>query len=149
MICASARLIAHVGDVVNDFVIHQLRNAFHDLRFVYLIGNFANDNRFATLVQVFNRCLGPHYKLATAMCVGGFNAAASINVSAGGEVRAFYDFQDLFQRRGWSVHQQNRGFHNFREVVWRNVCRHAHGDSVRSIHQQIRYPCRQDRWLNR
>ena len=36
----AARLIAHIGNIVNDLVIHQLRNALHDLGFVHLVGNF-------------------------------------------------------------------------------------------------------------
>ncbi len=124
------RLIANIGDIVNDFVIHQLRNAFHNLGFVNLVGNFPHDNGFASLVQVFNGGLGAHHKFAASVRVCGFNSAAAVDVSARRKVRAFYNFQDLFERCGWSIDQQNRSFHDFRKIMWRNIRGHAHSDSV-------------------
>ncbi len=144
----AARFVAHVGDIVDDLVIYQLRNALHDLGFVHLVGNFPHDDRLASLVQVFNRGFGAHHKLAPAMRIGSFNPAAPVDVRSGGEVRAFHDLENFFERRGRSVHQCDGRFNDFREVVGRNVCRHAHGNAVRSIHQQIRNPRRKDRRLD-
>ena len=110
----AARFVAHVGDIVNDLVIYQLRNALHDLRFVYLVGNFPHDDGLAALRSFVNGGFRAHHELPAAMRVSRFDSAASVNVSAGGKVRAFYDFQDLFQRRRGRVDQQNCRFHNFR-----------------------------------
>jgi hypothetical protein len=145
----AARFVAHVGDIVNHLVIDQLRNAFHDLRFVHLVGNFPHDDRLAVLGHVFDCGLGAHHKLAAAVGVGSFNPAASVDVSAGREVRPFHDLENFFERRGRVVHQHNGRFHDFNQVVRRNVRRHAHGDSVRSIHQQVRNARWQDRRFHR
>src|SRR6185312_10565070 len=55
-------LIANVGDVVNNFVVDQLRNALDQPRFIYLIGNFGDDDRLAVFVEGLNGCLRAHHE---------------------------------------------------------------------------------------
>src|SRR6185312_16548421 len=43
-------LIANVGDVVDNFVVDQLRNALNEARFIHLVGNFGDDDCLAVFV---------------------------------------------------------------------------------------------------
>ena len=44
-------LVAHVGDVVDDFFIHQLGDALDERVLVDLVGNLADDDRLPALVM--------------------------------------------------------------------------------------------------
>ncbi len=68
-------LIAHVADVVNDFVVHQLGDALDELGLVYLIGNLGDDDRLFFLGQVFSGHAGAHHEAAAAGLVGVRDAA--------------------------------------------------------------------------
>ena len=62
--------VANVGDVIDDFVVHQLRDALDQARLVDLIGNFGDDDRLAVFVESFDAGLGAHHETAAAGSVG-------------------------------------------------------------------------------
>ena len=47
--------IANVGNIVDDLVVDQLRDAFDQAGFVYLVGNFCDDDRLAVFVESLDR----------------------------------------------------------------------------------------------
>ena len=46
------------------------------------------------------------------------------------------------------VHQCDTCVHDLGEVVWWNVGRHAHGDAIGAVYQQVRNLGRKDNWLD-
>src|SRR5207247_1278198 len=133
-------LVANVGDVLDNFVVHQLCDALDQTSLVHLVRDFGDDNRLPVLVECFYAGLGAHHEAATAGFVGIVDASLPMNDAVGGEVGAFHDFQNFRQLGRRVVHQRDGGVHNLRQVVWRNFRGHADRDSVGAIHQQIRNP---------
>ena len=60
-----------------------------------------------------------------------------MNDASSGKIGALHEFQNFRQSGGGVVHQRDGGVHDFGEIVRRNLGRHAYGDTVRSIHQQV------------
>src|SRR5262249_15624812 len=107
-------LVADVAHVVDGLIVNHLGDASHQCCLVDLVGNFGNDDRFAALRHVFNTGFSAHGESSAPSLVGVLDSAAAVYVSAGGEVWTFYDFQHLFERGGWSVHQHDGRFNDFR-----------------------------------
>ena len=63
-------LVADVGDVVDDLVVDQFRDALDQPRFVHLVGNFGDDDRLAVFGDVLDAGLGAHHEAAAAGPVG-------------------------------------------------------------------------------
>src|SRR5581483_1350551 len=144
----AARFIAHVGDIVNYLVEHQVCNALNQVGFVDLVGNLGNDDRLAVFGQVLNGSLGAHCEATAPGPVGFRDAAASVNEAAGWEVWTFYNLQNLFERGLRIIHQQNGGIQDFRQVMRRDVGCHPHGNTIGAVDQQVGNPGRQHHWLS-
>ncbi len=63
-------LVADVGNVVDDFVVDQLRDALDQARLVYLIRNLGDDDRLAVFGEILNGGAGAHHETAAAGFVG-------------------------------------------------------------------------------
>ena len=72
-----------------------MRDALDEARFVYLIGNFGDDDGLAIFGDVFDGGFGAHHEAAAAGAVGFEDSGASVNYSGGGEVWALDEFQDV------------------------------------------------------
>src|SRR6185312_3585645 len=130
-------LIANVGDVVNNFVVDQLRNALNQPRLIHLIGNFGDDDRLAIFVEGLNGSLGAHHEAPAARLVGVQNSRLTVNNSVRREIGAFYNSQNLRQLCSGIIYQRDGRIHDFGKIVRWNFRRHAHGDSIRAIHQKV------------
>ena len=130
-------------------VVHQVSDALDELHLVDLVGNFGDDDRLAAAGDVLDRALGTHQEAAAAGAIGLRNAAATVDEAAGRKVRALHVLQNLGQPRMRIVHQLDGCVDDFRQVVWRNVGRHADRDAVRAIHDQVWNARRQHRGLER
>ncbi len=62
--------VANVGDVVDDLVVHQLRDALDQARLVDLVRNFGDDDGLAVFVESFDAGLGAHHEASAAVLVG-------------------------------------------------------------------------------
>ena len=91
--------VADVGDVVDDLVIHQLRDALDQTRLVDLVRNFGDDDGFAVFVESFDAGLGAHHEAAAAVLVGIDDSAAAVNDAGGGEIGALHEFQNFGELR--------------------------------------------------
>ena len=123
-------LVANVGDVVDDFFVHQVGDALDELRLVDLVGDLGDDDRLLVLGKSFDGGAGTHEEAAAACFVGLGNAAATVEKSSGGEVGALHVLENGLESGVGIVDQLDGGVDDFREIVWRNVGRHADGDSV-------------------
>jgi len=130
--------VANIRNIVDDLLVHQLRDAFDQPRFVHLIRNFSYDNSLPIFIESFDGGFGAHHEAAPAVFVGFEDAALAVNDSCRGEVWSLYDLQNFGELSVRIVHQRNRGIHNFSKIVRRNFRRHSHSDSVRAVDQQIR-----------
>src|SRR6185295_14615679 len=116
--------VAFVSDVADTFdllVLDQLGDAFDQTGFVDLIGNLGYDDIFPVLAGFLDRRLGAHGEAAAPGFVGGFDAFAPGNVSAGRKVRAGNDFQDFLERGFRLFDQRDGGVDDFAQIMRRNV----------------------------
>ena len=142
-------LVADVADLVDDLVVHQLGHALDEPRLVHLVRDLGNDDRVFVLGDVLDGGLGAHHEASAAGAIGLGDSGASRDEAAGGEVRALHELQHVFERGVRIVHQRDAGIDDFCQVMRRNVGRHAHGDAVRAIDQQVRNTRRQQQRLDR
>ena len=129
--------VADVGDVFDVFVVDQLRDALDQASLVHLIRNFGDDDGLAIFVDVFDRGLGAHHEAAAAGAVGFEDSGAAVNDAGGREIGALHEFQNLGELRVGIVHQRDGGVDDLGEIVRRNFCGHADGDSVGAVDQKI------------
>ena len=142
-------LVAHVADLVDDLVVHQLGNVFDQVRLVDLVGNFGDDDGVFVLGDVLDGSLGAHHEATAAGAIRLRDAAAAVNEAAGRKVRSLHELQHVGQRGVGIVHQRDAGVDDLGEIVRRNVGGHAYRDAVRAIHQQVGNSCRKHDGLNR
>ena len=141
--------VADVGDVVDGLAVDQLGDALDQPRLVHLVGNLGDDDGVALFGQVLDGRLGAHQEAAAAVGVGVLDSLASVDEAAGREVRPLHQLENLFERGVRLIDQLNGGVDDLAQVVRRNVGRHAHGDTVGAVDEQVGNPGRQDRGLNR
>ena len=129
--------VAHIADVADGLIEHQLGDALDQGGLVHLIRDLGDDDGLAIFTAAFQSRFGAHDEAAAAVLISVEDALLAVDVGAGGEVGAFDMLQDLQQAGAGIVHQGDAGIHNLREIVRRNICRHADGDAVRAIDQQV------------
>src|SRR5262249_47089595 len=134
-------------DVVNGFVIHELRHAFDQPLFADLVRDLCNNDCLAIFAECLNFGFSAHHEAATAGFVGFENAALAVNDSSGRKVRSFHELQNLGKRGRGIVHQANGRLYNLGQVVRRDVGGHADGNSVRPVHQKVGNSRREDNGL--
>ena len=142
-------LVADVADLVDDLVVHQFGDALDQLRLVHLVGNLGDDDRVFVLGDVLDGGLGAHHEAAAAGAIGLGDAAAPVDEAAGREVGALHELQHVGERGVRIVHQRDAGVDDLGQIVRRNLGRHADGDSVGAVHQQVGNARRQHQRLDR
>src|SRR5271165_3225539 len=142
-------LVAHVADVVDDLVVHQFGDSPNQVRLVDLVGNLGDDDGVALLGDVLDCSLSAHQESPTPSAIRLHDAAAAVNVAAGGEVRTLYVLQHVSQGSVWIVYQRDRGVDYFGEIVRRNLGRHPDRDTFRAVDDQVRNAGGHHQRLNR
>jgi len=140
-------LVADVGNAVELLVAHVFGNAFQQGFLVHLEWQLVDDDGDAAAVlAVFLEVrLGAHDDAAAPRAVAVAHARHAIDDAGGREIGGGDDL-DQFIDRAVRVAQHVQGaVDHFRDVVWRNVRRHAHRDTGRAVDQQVRDTRRQDR----
>ncbi len=92
-----------------------------------------------SLVMFSIAALGAHHEAAAAGSVGIENSSLTMNDSVSREVGALTNFKISASSRR-VVDQRNGRVHDLCEIVRRNFCGHADGNSVGAIDQQIWNP---------
>ena len=143
------RLVAQVRDSVDLLVVDELRDAFHELGLVDLVGNLRHDDRFLVAARrLFDHCLGPDLDDAAARRVGVANAGRAMDECGGGEVRALDFLHELGHGRVGLADQLDRRIHDLTQVVRRDVRRHTDRDARRAVDEKVRKLRRKDRRLD-
>ncbi|MNM28938.1 hypothetical protein D3C81_394640 [compost metagenome] len=140
-------LIAQLADAFDLLFLDQLGDLLDQTRLVHLVRNFSDDDRFAAVVGHFDIGLGTDAHAATAGAVAGDDAGGAVDDACGREIRARDELHQAVDIDFRIVDQRDAGIDRFGEVVRRNVGRHAHRDTGRTIDQQVREPGRHDRRL--
>ena len=130
-------LVAHVADFVDDLFVDQFGDALDENVLVDLVGNFADDDRLAALVEVFDGAFGAHKEAAAAGLVGLLNAALAVNEAASREVRSLHVLQHLGEPDVRVVHHFNGGVDDLGEIVRRDVGRHTDRDAVGAVDDEV------------
>ena len=132
------RFVAQFADAFQYFIAHQLADFFHQLGFVYLIGDFIDDNRFALAVFADGLDMGfrPHHYAAAAAAVAFAHAGQAVDGGAGGEVGGFDDVDQLINIGIRFGQQFQAGINRIIQIVRRNIGGHAHRDAFGAVYQQ-------------
>ena len=136
-IAVAVGFVAQRGDALDLLVAHQFADALDQVRLVHLIGDFADDDRFALAAQRLEFDLAAHDDGAAAEMVGGADALAAENDAAGREIRPRHDGDQLVDREAGIVDQRHTGVDHLAEVVRRDVGRHADGDAAGAVGQEV------------
>ncbi len=139
-------LVAQRADAFNAFFFYQLGDLLDQTRLVHLIRDLVNDDGFAPGFGVgFHFGARAHVDFAAAGAVGLFNAATTVDDRRRREVRARDVFHQPFDADVFIVDIGQAAVDHFRQVVRRNVGRHTHRDTGRTVDQQVRDLGRHDR----
>ena len=130
--------VADVGDAVDFLVLDQLGDVLDQPRFVHLIRQLGDDDVLAVLATLLDGGLGAHLERSAAGPVSLLDSIAAVDVARRREIRAGDDLHQLLQGDFGILDQLDAGLDDFRQIVRRNVGRHADGDSARAVDQEIR-----------
>ena len=127
-------LVAHVADVIDYFVVHQLGDAFNELGLVHLVRNLCDDDRESFLGQILSGNSRAHHEAPAAGFVGVGNAGLAVKKSARGEIGPLHVLQHFGEARVGVLHKFDGRVEDLGEIVRRNVGGHADRDAARTIH---------------
>ncbi len=129
--------VADVGDAFDFLVLDQLGDVLDQARFVDLIGQLGDDDVLPFLAALLDGGFGAHLERSAAVGIGLLDSFAAVDVAAGGKVRTGDELHHFFQVGVRLFDQQDRGFHNFFQIVRRDVRRHADRNAGRAVDEKI------------
>ena len=132
------RFIAHVGDQRQLLFVDQFGELFHQPRLLHQPGNFGDHDGVGAAAEIFFLPARAHAERAAAggIGLGDFRRLVD-NDAAGREIRSLDVFEQRAAARLRVVDQEQRGVAQLGRVVRRDRGRHADGDALRAVRQQI------------
>ena len=150
LVFAARRVVVDVGDAVDVAGGHQLVDASGDRRHAGLIRKFGDDDLEAAVVVLLDARLGAHLHRAATGLIRVDDPGATEDVRPGREVGTGDVLHQVLDGGVGMVDEVDDGVDGLAEVVRRDVRRHAHGDALAAVDEQVREPGRQDeRFLGR
>src|SRR6266508_3638327 len=140
-------LVADLRNALDLLVIDQVGDLFDQLRLVDLERDLGDDDGVALLGAAPDAVdRGPRPKLhhAAPGLVSLLDAFAAVNEPAGGEIRPRHDLDQVRDLGVRMLEELNGRLDDLAQIVRRNLGRHADGDPVRTVDQQVRHARRQD-----
>ncbi len=142
------RFVAHVGDQRQLLVVEQFGELLHQPRFLHQPGDFGDDDQVSTAAGVFGLPARAHAERAAPGLVGLRDALRGIHDHAADrEIGAFDPFEQGRATPIRIVDQIERGVAQLADIVRRDGGRHADGDALRAVGEQIGKGRRQHRRL--
>ena len=132
-----AGLVVDIRDALNDAGTDVISNPLDNGGLHDLVRNLGDDDDLFAGTDLLGMKLAPDGQLATACSIAVNDALASANGSAGGEVRAGHNLEQLFVSYLGIVNIAEQGLADLADIVRRNTGGHAHGNSSSTINQQI------------
>src|SRR5262252_3636795 len=139
-------LVADFGNALDLLVVDQVGDLFDQLRLVDLERDLGDDDGVALLGAAPDAVDGgpsPELHHAAPGLVSLLDALAAVNEPARGEIRPRHDLDQIPDLSVRMLEELNGRLDDLAQVVWRNLGRHADGDSVRTVDQQVRHARRQ------
>ena len=130
-------MVLNVRDAVDALVFDQICHGLDQTRLVYHVRDFRNNDLALAVRQIYNLGLCADLDLAAAGRIGGADAAAAHDNAAGREVRALDELADFVHLRLGMVDDIAGAVDDLREVMRRDVGRHADRDAGRAVYQQV------------
>ena len=140
-------LVANLGDAFDPLFVDQVGDLFDQLRLVDLERNLGDDDGVAFLSAApdpVDRRPRPKLHHAAPGLVSLLDAFAAVDEAARREIRPRHDLDQILDRGVRMLDQMDRRLDDLTQVVRRNLGRHADGDSIRTVDQQVRDARRQD-----
>ena len=131
-------LVANVGDALEPLVAHLLGHGGDELALVDLIRQLRHNDPLAVLAEFLKFGARTDGDLAAAGGVGGADAAAAHDDAPGREIRALDVLHQVCQLRLGIFKDADAGVDDLRQIVRRDIRRHADGDAARAVDQQVR-----------
>src|SRR5215211_1850089 len=134
------RLVAQVGDVLELAVLDQLGDLLQQIALVDLVGDLRDDYLDPVALDLLCMSLGLHPHGPAPGRDGVADTAQSDDNTTRREVWPLDVFGDLLVIEIRVVDQGHRSVYDLAEVVRRDLGRHADGDAVGAVDEQIREP---------
>ena len=127
--------VTQIGNALDLLVTHKVGDLLDHRGLVHLVGDFMDDDRHAVLAYFLDRGARPHHHRAAPGQHRIAGARTAQDETARREVRTRDTIQQfgLGQRRIFQ--QGQRAIDHFAQIVWRDIGRHADGDTAGTIHQ--------------
>ena len=138
--------VVDVGDALDDLVVDQLLDLGRGGRDRGLVRHLGDDDGVA-LLALDDLGPGPQLHRALAGGVGVDHALAAHEQSAGGEVRCLDELHQVLDLGLGVLEEVDGGVDDLAQVVGRDLRRHADGDALGAVDEQVREPGREDRGL--
>ncbi len=133
-------LVAQLRDAIDQLAAHQLGDPLQQARLVDLIRQFGDDDRLvATIVEILDMRAGADEDSAAARRIRVVDLPRAIDDACRRKIRSRNQHHQLRNPDRRIVDQRDAGVDDFRQVVRRNVGRHADRDSRGAVDQQVRH----------
>ncbi len=144
----AGRVVLHVADPGEVARLDGVRDLHLDTGHRGLIGDLRDDDLVRPRARLCDLGHGAHLHRAPARPVGVDQAGSPEDEGSCGKVGALYEAHELVGGGLGVLEEVQRRLDDLAEVVGRDVRRHADGDALGTVHQQVREPGRQDDGLN-
>ena len=135
--------VMHVRDFRKLLFANEFSELLHQVRSVDLIGNLGDDDRTLPVLAFDNLMLCANSEASSSGFIRVNNSLATHDDAPGREVGAGENLHELFGGHVRVVEHQARSVDGLAEIVRGDIRRHADGDAVRSVNQEVRETRRQ------
>ncbi|MPM56764.1 hypothetical protein SDC9_103578 [bioreactor metagenome] len=135
--------ITQVGDALNALFVHKLRNALHKPRLVHLIGDLGDDDAAPASAVGLDLRAGADDDAAPAGAVGARDPTHAHDNAAGRKIRAGQILHKRVAVKFRVIDQGAERVDRLAEVMRRDICRHADGDTAGTVDENIGISARQ------
>ncbi|OPZ46606.1 MAG: hypothetical protein BWY95_01699 [Bacteroidetes bacterium ADurb.BinA104] len=136
----SVRLVIDIGDSFKLLVVDKVSYPPDHVSLVDHVGNFSDDNTLSSRMGQFNLRLGPDNYPSPAGFISLSYPLLAIDYTPCRKVRSLDMVHQPLGGNFRVINVSCNGINCFREVMWRHVGCHAHGNTSSSVDQKGWYP---------
>src|SRR5579884_1167877 len=131
------RPTAHVADVRDHYTLHQLRDALDQRSPIHAVGNLRDDNLLPAAFEFFHAGFAAHLDAAPSGLKILADSVDAADDASGGKIRALHMLHQFIEGDVGVVDLRADSINDLRQIVWRNVGRHADGNAGAAVDEQI------------
>src|SRR5690606_30074609 len=124
-------------DTRNFFLLHEFRCTGNHFSLIYLVRYFGDDNS-VPVVNFFEIHFSPNHNTSAAGVQSVTHTVVTINNTSCGKIRRYDVLHKLIYSDLTFVYIRTAGIYRFRKVVRRHIGGHTHGNTARTVDQEIR-----------